>query len=73
MCDSIIAVPPYSNICYDIINGSIYYLEQLQFDPKILVVAEEIVSGSDTVGISESRLELLVRAVLYLDRSARGR
>ena len=39
--------------------------------PEILAAAEEIADGSDVLGLEKSRLDTLLRVVLYLERSRR--
>jgi hypothetical protein len=43
--------------------------DEIDVSPEILAAAEEIAAGSDVLGLEPSRLELLVRTVLILDRS----
>lgn len=46
-------------------------LRALQIDREIWVLAEELADGADGPGIERSRLEEIVRGVIYADRLAR--
>jgi hypothetical protein len=46
-------------------------LSSLKYPAEIQALAEEIASDSDVPGLESTRLEFLLRAVLYVDRSTR--
>jgi hypothetical protein len=43
----------------------------LKYPAEILALAEEIADASDVLGIESTRLDFLIRAVLYVDRLTR--
>lgn len=51
-----------------IANADVPSLEELGVSLETLEAAEEIVSGSDVLGVERTTLETLIRVVIWMDR-----